>query len=688
MVQFRNVEKEIIFKIVYYGPALGGKTTNLETLHKITDPEGKTQITSLKTQEDRTLFFDLLPFDLGEIQGYKIRIQIYTVPGQVHYNTTRRIVLAGADAIVFVADSQVEKLQENRTSWENMKANLVANKMDINSIPIVIQFNKIDLKNIATPEEIIKEIKPDKEYDVIQASALTGKGVVKTFKLAVIKSVIEFARKFKLHQKGVTPEKLEKSINSFFEEFEKVELQETTSEEPKLEAKVPLSGLTEEEQLIAALKSTTEIAEKYGEIERINNILKERLKEFSFLYELGLEIDKLKEEDEILKFALEKLYNLKRSFSYSLFKFHNKKLSLMKLFGMEKDFLLTYGNTPSSNLLLSIISKKEDLRTDDLREKIVELLHKDIQVPQTVLTLCLNPKPEVYFYIFIYSNKSESLDSSLEQFFKIFKEFISSKIENIYLLNELKQLNDELEKRVIKRTAELSNALESLKELDNIKRAFLNTISHEIKTPLTVIKSHSEFLLRHPEKWFEKGNDFLGEIKSNTEKLETIISNLLDFSYIKEPKVNEKINLTEILEKTIAELSPLAKKKRVEIELKIEGENIDYPISMEEARILFKNITHNAIKYSPENQKIKVFLMKDEKRIIFSVRDFGKGFDKNNPYLKLEPSIDKNKFVQTFKEEGFGLGLFFVKEILKKYGGSLHIEDMNPGTTVLIELFI
>src|SRR5512137_2049593 len=131
MVQFRHAQREIQFKVVYYGPALGGKTTNLEALHEITDPENKTQLVSLKTAEDRTLFFDFLPFDVGEIQGYHIRFQVYTVPGQVHYNTTRKVVLVGTDAVIFVADSQPDRAEENYISWENMKANLIANKLDI-----------------------------------------------------------------------------------------------------------------------------------------------------------------------------------------------------------------------------------------------------------------------------------------------------------------------------------------------------------------------------------------------------------------------------------------------------------------------------------------------------------------------------------------------------------------------------
>ena len=155
MVQFRHAQREIQFKIVYYGPALGGKTTNLEALHEIADPEGNTQLVSLKTAEDRTLFFDFLPFNLGEIQGYQIRYQVYTVPGQVNYNTTRKVVLAGTDAIIFVADSQPDRAQENYISWENMRANLLANKLDLAQTTVIIQCNKQDLPGILSPEQVL-----------------------------------------------------------------------------------------------------------------------------------------------------------------------------------------------------------------------------------------------------------------------------------------------------------------------------------------------------------------------------------------------------------------------------------------------------------------------------------------------------------------------------------------------------
>jgi len=120
MVQFNFNERTIKAKVVYYGPAQSGKTTNLEQIHRLTDPAGNNRLVSLNTAQDRTLFFDLLPFSLGAVSGYDFKVQLYTVPGQVQYNATRRVVLAGADAVVFVADSRKSSAKEDQAAFENM----------------------------------------------------------------------------------------------------------------------------------------------------------------------------------------------------------------------------------------------------------------------------------------------------------------------------------------------------------------------------------------------------------------------------------------------------------------------------------------------------------------------------------------------------------------------------------------
>src|SRR5438105_690817 len=180
MVQFNFSERTIKAKVVYYGPAQSGKTTNLEQIHRLTDPEGNNRLISLNTAQDRTLFFDLLPFSLGGVAGYDFKIQLYTVPGQVQYNATRRVVLAGADAVVFVADSRKGMSKENLQAFENMKVNLLANRLVPEKVPFVIQYNKRDLPDLQTMEELTRTLNPWKRPSVA-ATAAKGEGVLETF---------------------------------------------------------------------------------------------------------------------------------------------------------------------------------------------------------------------------------------------------------------------------------------------------------------------------------------------------------------------------------------------------------------------------------------------------------------------------------------------------------------------------
>jgi signal recognition particle receptor subunit beta len=189
MVLFNYSTKELTAKVVYYGPGLCGKTTNLQWIHEKLPIKNKGKMLSLATETDRTLFFDFLPIEIGTIRGMKTRIQLYTVPGQVFYNATRRMVLKGADAICFVCDSQEAMLDANLESYENMRQNLEANEIDPDEIPIVLQYNKRDLPN-ALPIEILNERMNPHNYPFYEAIAVRGVGVEDTLK-AVTKLVFK-----------------------------------------------------------------------------------------------------------------------------------------------------------------------------------------------------------------------------------------------------------------------------------------------------------------------------------------------------------------------------------------------------------------------------------------------------------------------------------------------------------------
>lgn len=193
MALFNYATRELSAKIVYYGPGLSGKTTNIEMVHKLLRPEQKGRLISLPTETDRTLFFDFLPIDLGQIKGFKVRFHLYTVPGQVFYNATRRLVLQGVDGVVFVADSQREMANSNMESLKNLRDNLSSYGKKLEDLPFVIQYNKRDLKNIATVKEMDAALN-FLRVPTFEAVAPAGNGVTETL-VAISRIVFTHLRK-------------------------------------------------------------------------------------------------------------------------------------------------------------------------------------------------------------------------------------------------------------------------------------------------------------------------------------------------------------------------------------------------------------------------------------------------------------------------------------------------------------
>ncbi len=193
MTFINYVAHEINCKIVYYGPGLGGKTTNLKYVYGITSPENRGKMISLATETERTLFFDFLPIDLGQIRNYSTRFHLYTVPGQVFYDASRKLILRGVDGVVFVADSQEERMDANLESLSNLEQNLKEHGFDLSTIPYVLQLNKRDLPNVIPAEKLQKVLRVKGE-PVYEAVATQGIGVLETLK-AITRQVLVALRK-------------------------------------------------------------------------------------------------------------------------------------------------------------------------------------------------------------------------------------------------------------------------------------------------------------------------------------------------------------------------------------------------------------------------------------------------------------------------------------------------------------
>jgi signal recognition particle receptor subunit beta len=273
MALFNYTAKEITLKVVYYGPGFSGKTTNLQHLHSILPTDTRGKLISLTTEADRTLFFDFLPVDLGKIKDFNIKFQLYTVPGQVRYNATRRLVLKGADAVVFVADSQKEMVDQNIESLNNMRENLTVNNIDPDDTPIVFQYNKRDIQGVRSVDDLNSDLNKD-SAPYFEAVAAEGKGVQQTFDEIKDRLIQHISKKHKVdieapseavpagaHPAGTAPpmQSMEEAISA--------------PKKTRPAAPVPPSGPRAEAQQPAPV--SLDVAELISAVNELGNVMRE-----------------------------------------------------------------------------------------------------------------------------------------------------------------------------------------------------------------------------------------------------------------------------------------------------------------------------------------------------------------------------------------------------------------------------
>jgi signal recognition particle receptor subunit beta len=246
MALVNHTTREINAKIVYYGPGLCGKTTNIHLIYHRIAPGQRGKLISLATETDRTLFFDFLPVELGTIKNYKVRFHLYTVPGQVFYNATRKLVLKGADGVIFVADSQRAMLDANIESMANLRDNFADQGVNLNEFPVAIQYNKRDLPDIMSVEELNAALNP-RDVPFYEAVATTGDGVLKTF-TAISKLVLQDMQKF--------PERHNFTLGDIISKGEKKRSsQQDVAKEPlPVEPSMPGAPMAEAKPEMAALE--------------------------------------------------------------------------------------------------------------------------------------------------------------------------------------------------------------------------------------------------------------------------------------------------------------------------------------------------------------------------------------------------------------------------------------------------
>jgi len=309
VVQFDNRQWQAKLKIVYYGPAVGGKTTCLQAIHRASDPERRTRLYSLNTATDRTLFFDLMSLKLGRIRGYELLIQLYTVPGQVQYQTTRKAVLAGADGVVFVADSQRDRARDNVESLRDLVANLRSHGMDPETIPLVYQYNKQDLSPLIPIEDLETMLNP-KKRPAFPTIATAGKGVLEGFAEICHATVMSVADRLGVAQnpKAVTrlSEQVRRAMKPLFDTGRgdataDIVVNRPVEKPPVGQEEAPLSN---EDLVEEAVQANVAMTDMSATLDLLNRRLGRQLRRLTSLHELSRALSMEKNPQQILKMVL------------------------------------------------------------------------------------------------------------------------------------------------------------------------------------------------------------------------------------------------------------------------------------------------------------------------------------------------------------------------------------------------
>lgn len=684
MAQWSRKERTLFTKLVYYGPAFGGKTTNLESLHRITDPQGMNKLLSVCTSDDRTLFFDLLPFDLGDILGYQVAMKLYTVPGQVRYDTTRQVVLTGADAVIFVADSSPGREEQNRWSLQNLKMNMRAKRLDPARVPVFFQFNKQDLEEASEPDVVAGWLRIPRN-EGIPAVATRGDGVLETFigaSRVMLERLVEHADE--RTRKEIDAAELGRQLEQAFAPYCK---RTAVGDDAASNAYSGRQGVGTpivpqvEDLLESSVEVSLELGRRLsGESSRAARMEREaesyrRLSEF--LRGVGANFDR----DTIVDAALSAMAEILDVPAVSLLR-REEPVGLIddRVWGRKQDPLLRF--PAGKELAQRMLASGRPCTVDDLRAECdeqeasssLEGLRAAVAVPVRSTPACAilayAPQPDGRF------------DGDDVRFLDTIAGHLAVGLEQARLHSELEGRRDRLEGTVASRTDELRRAYDDLRRLEQTKDRFLGNLSHEMKTPLAAMLS-SAVCLRDYEADPKERAEMVGSIVRSGEVLQGLLDELFCLASLETDP--EPLALAEVPAARLAEeATRLAGGKQV----KIDVGRAPSTLRVDPARLgrALAHLVDNAVKFSPKGGPVELKIRKKKRAFDgdtveaarISVLDRGPGVapeDRERIFAPFEQGGDP----LTGKPSGIGIGLHEALVIARQHGGVLEYHPRKSG---------
>lgn len=716
MVQINFAGKEILTKIVYYGPALCGKTTNLQVLHRMTDPERKTKLFSINTEGDRTLFFDLLPLSLGRIHGYRIKLQVYTVPGQVQYASTRRAVLAGTDAIVFVADSEQGKMEENLESLRDLSMNLPYNDLELENIPMVFQFNKRDLPEIMTRIEMEKTLNKAKRPS-FESVAITGKGVMDTF-IGISRLMINtVVSKYRLDRGTNGKVDFGQRLAKAMEEFRQSDTEDTNpvdlrSLQLKFESptakKTPDVGdkdaakkdkpeaMSNADLIERAVSANMELANLYVKLDETKRERDARIKQLEAVTRIGETVTSVLDIDRLLNMLGKILSDqVGDCVCIALVEGRPPELKPRGAYRLKTDpIFLVRAEKGKSLAHLLAHQRRPNIVTQEYNQHWHALIKAKFPTIEGLISIPLISHRRLLGLVNIITTESKRcFEESDMKFYGATAQFLATAIENARLygmvsnlnrglekkMDEIKGLNEKLENEVGQRTQELQyanralqRANEELRLLDQTKDQFMNLVSQELRNPIATI---CRFIKDQAASDKPVNASEAKSILSQADGVKHIVSQLIELFNLENdttPLEFTEVNLTQVVRRELWAHRHLINEKKIKVltrfypGLTVRGDH-------ERLRQVFSHLIHNAVKFNPEGQDIRIWTDHREGSHLVYVRDHGPGIPAN----RRRQVFNKFQILQaeTYLEDGLGLGLPISKLILEKHRGRIELLD-------------
>jgi signal transduction histidine kinase/signal recognition particle receptor subunit beta len=719
MVQFDNQHRQIKIKIVYYGPAVGGKTTCLQHIHRVTDPQRRTKLYSLNTASDRTLFFDLLSLNLGRIRGYRLALQLYTVPGQVQYDATRRTVLAGADGIVFVADSQVSQRQANLESLENLWTNMAANGLDREKVPVVLQYNKRDLDPIQKVEEMEAALNPDKQ-PALPTVAITGEGVLESFAAIGERTLAAVADKLGVGTSPQAISRLQEQMRKAIQPFLGAE-GEATPAADDVEVTVTGDGvkadevLSEEVLVGEAVRANMAMTDVTTRLDIVSRQLERKVRVMDSISQFGHAVSNQRDPARVLRLLITEAIRLLQLQGASVIIVPGSgRLREAVVHGFKQDPLLHAADStgaPVASALLNdrqprLLVRELDDDSDGSALAAVEGAGFSSAVAVPMMT-----QEKVVGLLAGYGDKERTdLDDDDLQLATVLASTAAMGYANAISWRQMEDFSRGLEAKIEERAGELKKSLaetrrlatdleekknlletayQDLEALDEVKNKLINRLSLDLRTPITSLFTAAKIIRSEKDVPPEKAERLLTIVHDESEKLMEIVQSVFQASVIATSARDverEAVPAQELFRNAIAPLRDLAADRDVRIQVLIPSglETISCEPKSTEAAL--RAVIKNGVEFSNSGEvKLEVRRMTrdNDPWLQLRVSDSGTGISEQDLPHVFE-AFWQGDDTAAGKRHGIGLGLTIAQRVMENHGGSIVINSGADGGTEVV----